>query len=248
MPARLGSVRLARKPLVDLAGAPLIVRVCENLARAAVCERIVVATDAEEVRRVVRAAGHEAVLTDPALPSGTDRVAAACRALGLAPERVVVNVQGDEPFVEPALLRALAAAIRPGEVHVATPVEALGDSALLADPDVVKVALGVGDRALYFSRSAIPHVRELGGSAPPDLHVRHVGVYAYTAATLARLASLAPHALEEAERLEQLRWLAHGVEVRCVRVEPSARGVDTEADRRRADDYLRRHLSRPQRR
>lgn len=240
VPARLGSTRLERKPLADVGGAPLVVRVCENLTRGDLFARILVATDAREVAEVVEAAGYESVLTAATLPSGTDRVAEACRLVGLAAEAVVVNVQGDEPFVDADLLRAVVGAIAPGDAHVVTPVEPLRALGLLDDRDVVKAVLGERGRALYFSRRGVPFVREAVGEPPaPGLFYRHVGVYAYTRATLERLTAYAPHPLELAERLEQLRWLAHGEEVRCVRVEPSARGVDTEEDRRRADAHYR---------
>lgn len=244
VPARLASERLPRKPLVDLGGAPLIQRVCENLQRAGAFARIVVAADAAEVASVATAAGFEAVLTDPALPSGTDRVAAAARALGLAPDRIVVNVQGDEPFVAAAALRALSGAIAPGDAHIVTPVEPIEQRSLLGDPNVVKVALGAGRRGVYFSRSPIPFARD-GGGVVPGLHLRHVGVYAYSVATLMRLAGLREHPLERAERLEQLRWLAHGEHVVCVPIEPSARGIDTEEDRLRADAHYRQSLPGP---
>ena len=239
VPARLGSTRLERKPLADVGGAPLVVRVCENLTRGDLFARILVATDAREVAEVVEAAGYESVLTAATLPIGTDRVAEACRLVGLAAEAVVVNVQGDEPFVDPDLLRAVVGAIAPGDAHVVTPVEPLRSPGLLDDRDVVKAVLGEGGRALYFSRQGVPFVREPGGRPAPGLFHRHVGVYAYTRATLERLTAYAPHPLELAERLEQLRWLAHGERVVCVRVEPSPRGVDTEEDRRRADAHYR---------
>ena len=239
VPARLGSVRLRDKPLVDIGGAPLIQRVCENLEAAGLFGRIVIATEAERVAEVARRGGFEAVLTPADLPSGTDRVAAAARQLRLTGRQVVVNVQGDEPFVEPASLSALLSAIAPGERHVVTPIEALDPLELLHDPDVVKAVVGERGRALYFSRQAVPFVRAEGGASSPGLFNRHVGVYAYTCETLQRLTDHPPHPLERAERLEQLRWLAHAEEIRCVRIEPSARGIDTEEDRRRADAYYR---------
>lgn len=244
VPARMGSARLRGKPLVDLGGAPLIQRVCENLEASGLFGRIVVATDADEVASRVTGCGYGAVLTDPRHPSGTDRVAEATRLLGLPPEAIVVNVQGDEPFVAAEGLAALLGAIAPGDSHVATPVEAIGEREDPSDPNLVKVALGTGDRALYFSRAPIPFVRDPDPEAPPT-YLRHVGVYAYSVATLARLTVLPEHTLERVERLEQLRWLAHGEQISCVVVEPSPRGIDTEDDRLRADAHYRQHVSHP---
>ena len=240
VPARLASTRLPNKMLLDLGGAPLIVRVCENLAAGGVFDRVVVAADGERIAEAVRAAGYEAVLTAPELASGTDRVAACAKTLGTAPDALVVNVQGDEPFVSAELLSAVVARLRTAGGDVVTACAPYVPPGGALEPDVVKVVIGADDRALYFSRALVPFVRERS-EAPQPGYWRHVGIYGFRADVLAEVSALPPHALEAAERLEQLRWLAHGYGIRAVRVEePGAFGIDTAADLARANQRYRR--------
>ncbi len=242
VPARLGSQRLARKAMADLGGAPLIVRVCENIERADVFGRILVACDSREVVSAVAAAGFEAVMTAAELASGTDRVAACAKTYGLGDDALIVNVQGDEPFVGAQTLRAVVEALRvAGPRTIVTARESIRDEADLADPNLVKVATGEHDRALYFSRAPIPYVRDRnpGQSLLAPQHYRHVGVYAYRGGTLERIAALPPHPLERLEQLEQLRWLAHGYRMQAVLVAPGHRGVDTGADLAAANAHYR---------
>ena len=238
IPARLGSARLARKPLQDLGGKTLIVRVCEAVAKTELFERIVVATDHDDIATVVRQAGFTAVLTDPQLPSGTDRIAAAAAQIKLDADARIVNVQGDEPFVDATLLRDVLSSLGMHPEAVVTPVEVLKELSELRDPNVVKAVLGGGGRALYFSRAAVPYDRDSANTQPSEVHFRHVGVYAYTHTTLRRITQLPAHPLETCERLEQLRWLAYGQEVRCVEVAAGRRGIDTEEDLQRARAYF----------
>ncbi len=234
IPARIGSTRLPRKPLRLLCGQPMIVRVWRR-ARGLV-ERLVVATDSDEIRRVCADAGAEVVMTDAGHPSGTDRVAAAVAACGTECD-VVVNVQGDEPLLEPGAVRTAVAMVEAGFAvgTCATPVR---DEAELGDPSVVKVAATKEGRALYFSRAPIPHCREGFGphrARRPGLHLRHVGTYAYRLESLMQFVRFGPSPLEAAEGLEQLRALENGIEI-GVGVIPSAEpGVDTEEDLRRAE-------------
>ena len=237
IPARLASTRLPNKPLVDLGGAPLIVRVCENVTAAGVFQRVIVACDSEAVADVVRGAGFDASLTNPDLPSGTDRIAAVAKTLALDPETVVVNVQGDEPFVDAAALRGLVAAFRQnpllipgGSGGIATVIERCLNDSAVQDPNVVKVAVGEQGRALYFSRAPIPFARDREDREFEARYYRHVGLYAFRAKTLQDVAALSEHPLERQERLEQLRWLAHGFSISCIKVEPGARGIDTTQD------------------
>ncbi len=240
IPARLASARLARKPLALLGGAPLIVRVCENVQRSEVFERVVVACDSREVYSVVEQAGFEAVMTAVDLVSGTDRVAACAKTLSLPDDALIINVQGDEPFVTRDTLAAVVTTLAEvGDRTVVTARERINSLAELTDPNLVKIAMGDADRALYFSRAPIPYVRDQGlsGVHLSDHHFRHVGIYAYRHQTLSAIAALPPHALERLEQLEQLRWLGYGYELRASLVNPGVRGIDTEADLRIANQH-----------
>ncbi|MFK8055525.1 MAG: 3-deoxy-manno-octulosonate cytidylyltransferase [Saprospiraceae bacterium] len=236
VPARFASTRLPAKPLSDLGGAPLIVRVCENLKQADVFERIVVACDHREIITVVREAGFEAVFTGPSIPSGTDRVAAAAEELNLPLHARIVNVQGDEPFISKECLQAVANRLEIGEDAIITAIERTDDDAVLLDRNAVKVAMGTNERALYFSRSPIPHVRDVDEDNEMDWHFRHIGIYGYTMETLMRITKQPVHQLEQMEKLEQLRWMAHGEKIVCPCVEPSPRGVDTPEDLEAANE------------
>lgn len=227
IPARHASTRFPGKPLADLAGKPMVVRVCER-ARESGADAVCVATDDKRIADVVRSHGFEARMTRAEHPSGTDRIAEAAAALGLADAAIVVNVQGDEPLVPPALIARVAAALAADAgASVATACHPIHDAAEFANPNVVKVVLDAKGRALYFSRAGIPYPRD--GGAPAGY--RHVGLYAYRMAFLRRYAALSPAPPERAEQLEQLRVLWHGERIAVV-VEDSAipPGVDTPAD------------------
>jgi len=227
IPARYASTRFPGKPLADLAGRPMVVRVCER-AQASGAAPVCVATDDERIADAVRAHGFEARMTRAAHATGTERIAEAAAALGLAEERIVVNVQGDEPLIAPALIARVAAALaaRP-DADVATACHPIRDAREFANPNVVKAVLDARGDALYFSRAGIPFPRD--GGAPDGL--RHVGIYAYRAGYLRRYARLAPSPLEAIEQLEQLRVLWHGGRIVTV-LEQGAipPGVDTPAD------------------
>ncbi len=223
IPAREGSTRLPRKALLAETGKALIVHVCEAASSCAVVERVVAATDSEEIARVVREAGFEAVLTGEH-ENGTSRIDEAAEKMGIDDARLIVNVQGDEPEIESEVVEGAVGAMRFGarEVEIGTAACAIRDVAEFENPNVVKVARGEDGRALYFSRSAIPH-----GEAVERL--RHVGIYAYRRATLRRYAGLAPTGLDRAERLEQLRALAHGWAIGVGIVRAGQQGIDTRA-------------------
>ena len=237
IPARLASTRLPNKPLADLGGKPMVVRVAERAALSGAA-RIVVATDHADIAAACAAHGVEACMTRADHPSGTDRIAEVAKALGLAPDAVVVNLQGDEPLIEPALLAAAAARIAPG-VPMATCAHPLHDAADAFNPNVVKVVLDKAGRALYFSRATIPWHRD-GFARSKDtlpaayVPLRHIGLYAYSNGFLQLYPSLEPAPLEEIEALEQLRVLWHGypIAVHVTDLAPAA-GVDT------ADDLAR---------
>jgi 3-deoxy-manno-octulosonate cytidylyltransferase (CMP-KDO synthetase) len=239
IPARLGATRLPNKPLRLLGGRPLVVRVWERVAAMGAVDRCVVATDDERVADAARAGGAECVLTATHHPSGTDRTAEVVARPEYAGYDTIVNVQGDEPFVSADVVGAAAEIVRSGRFALGT-VAVPAVAAILADPNVVKVVAGDDGRALYFSRAAIPHLREpahAGDATERGTLVRqHVGVYAYAPAALARWVALPPHALERVERLEQLRPLAAGIAMGVAVVDEAAPvGVDTEEDLARAN-------------
>jgi 3-deoxy-manno-octulosonate cytidylyltransferase (CMP-KDO synthetase) len=230
IPARFASSRLPGKPLADIGGRPLIQHVYERVRRLPAAARVLVATDDSRIASTVQAFGGEVVMTSSACATGTDRVAEAAHGLGV---ELVLNVQGDEPFIEAAPLLELVNAFVDDGVEMATLSRdaAPGD---FENPNVVKVVCDARGDALYFSRSPIPFARN--GSAAP---VRaHVGVYAYRAPFLQRLASLAPTPLEKSEGLEQLRVLEHGWRIRVVPTSYTGFGVDTPEDLQRAKNRV----------
>ncbi len=235
IPSRLGSTRLARKPLLHIHGRPLVAHVMDRAAECGKAVRVVVATDAPEIEAVVKAHGGTAVMTDPALPSGTDRVAAVARMdATLRDEDVVVNFQGDQPLLPGSAIGALLEAFGDPRVDMATiicplPLEDLHNA------NVVKVVTNQHLDALYFSRATIPFVRDPHRAAGARF-AAHVGVYAYRKRTLLTLAATAPCHLEEAEALEQLRALWMGVTIRCVPMRtPAPFEINTPEDHARAE-------------
>jgi 3-deoxy-manno-octulosonate cytidylyltransferase (CMP-KDO synthetase) len=234
IPARLASTRLPNKPLADLGGKPMVVRVAER-AQQSGAARIIVATDHADIAAACAAHGVEACMTRADHPSGTDRIAEVAHTLGLAPDAVVVNLQGDEPLIDPALLAACAARIAP-DVPMATCAHPLSDVPDAFNPNVVKVVLDKQGRALYFSRATIPWHRDGFAASREQLPagyvpLRHIGLYAYSNAFLQRYPQLEPSPLETIEALEQLRVLWHGVPIAVhVTAEAPHAGVDTPAD------------------
>lgn len=234
IPARLASTRLPNKPLADLGGKPMVVRVAEQAALSG-AERIIVATDHPDIAAACTAHGVEVCMTRADHPSGTDRIAEVARALALAPDAVVVNLQGDEPLIDPALLAATASRIGAG-VPMATCAHPITEAADAFNPNVVKVVLDKQQRALYFSRATIPWDRD-GFAATRDVlpagyqPLRHIGLYAYSNAFLQTYPGLEAAPLESIEALEQLRVLWHGYPI-AVHVTDSApaAGVDTPED------------------
>jgi 3-deoxy-manno-octulosonate cytidylyltransferase (CMP-KDO synthetase) len=226
IPARYASSRFPGKPLADLAGRPMVVRVCERALQSGAAS-VHVATDDERIAAAVQAAGHKFVMTRADHPSGTDRTAEAAAILKLENYDVVVNVQGDEPLIAPALISQVASVLEKlKDASVSTACHAIHDAQALANPNVVKVVLDARGYALYFSRSQIPYPRENGGP-----WYRHAGIYAYRVGFLKRYSALAPSPLESTEALEQLRVLWHGHRI-AVAVSESdiPPGVDTPQD------------------
>ncbi len=238
IPARLASSRLPRKPLLPLAGEPLILRVARRLAELALCDRLVVATDAREIVDVVTRAGYEAVLTAAGHESGTERVAEVARRPAFHEFDVIVNVQGDEPFVPAAAVRGAVARVS-AETPIGTAAAPL-DAALAGDPARVKVVVDPRGRAVYFSRAPIPCDRDGRGAAA---YRQHIGVYAYTRDALERWVRLPPVPEETWERLEQLRPLLHGVAIGVALLDEAvAPGIDTPADLAWAEAHVHRQL------
>ncbi|MDD2915317.1 MAG: 3-deoxy-manno-octulosonate cytidylyltransferase [Gallionella sp.] len=254
IPARHASTRLPGKPLLHIAGKPMVVRVAEQAAQSG-AQQIWIATDHHAIANVVHEHGFKACLTKESHTSGTDRIAEVVEQQGWPDDTIVVNVQGDEPLIPPALIRAVAEHLyRHPECAVATACHAIHDEASMRNPNIVKTVLDQQGNALYFSRAPIPYPRdafrvlpspegrddcpsslrgEVGrGELPADLPVlRHIGIYAYRAGFLRAYGQLAPTALEHFEALEQLRVLYYGYKIGVTIAEqaPPA-GVDTEQD------------------
>jgi 3-deoxy-manno-octulosonate cytidylyltransferase (CMP-KDO synthetase) len=245
IPARFGSTRLPGKPLLDVGGLPMVVQVLRR-AEASGAQAVWVATDHEEVQAAVERHGGKAMLTRSTHATGTDRIAEVVAALGCADDTIVVNVQGDEPLIDPGLIGEVAAALAGApDAAIGTACHAIRDRETLFNPNVVKVVLDAAGCAMYFSRAPIPYARDaFAGTAPSGSEAalpeglpayRHIGIYAYRAAFLRQYASMAPGECERFEALEQLRALAHGYRIRvAVTARAPAAGVDTTEDLARA--------------
>lgn len=238
IPARLGSTRLPRKPLADIAGKPMVIRVAEQTKKS-LANSVVVATDSTEIEAVCNAHRIECVVTSPNHPTGTDRIAEVAQQLKLPANTIVVNVQGDEPLIPPELINQVARTLSDHDLcaisTVAVPIQ---DAAEIQNPNVVKVALSRANEALYFSRSPIPYVRDSGELAK-TVHLRHLGIYAYRADFLDAYTRLDPAPPEIAEALEQLRalWNGYRIAVHTSETTPPA-GVDTPEDLERVREVF----------
>lgn len=232
IPARLASTRLPNKPLADIAGVPMVVRVAQRVLSGISTARVVVATDSVEVQTVCQAHHVEAVLTRGTHPSGSDRLAEACQLLGLGDEHIVVNVQGDEPLIDPALVQAVAHLLhQQPEASMSTAAHAIASQAEFNNPNVVKVVIDAKAMALYFSRASVPYWRDQPGTLPSPPPLRHIGIYGYRVGFLRQFPSLSQAPMEISEALEQLRVLWHGHRI-AVHVTDNAPGpgVDTAED------------------
>jgi 3-deoxy-manno-octulosonate cytidylyltransferase (CMP-KDO synthetase) len=246
IPARYASTRFPGKPLADIGGKPMVVRVAERAARSGAAQ-VVIATDDRRIAAAVEDHGYRAMMTRGDHPSGTDRIAEVAAKLRLGARQIVVNVQGDEPLIAPALIRRVAENLAAHhDAAIATAACRIRDARDMANPNVVKVVLDNSGLALYFSRAPIPYARDAFANGitalPAKLPVlRHLGIYAYRCSFLRAYSRLRPVAIEQAEALEQLRALAHGYRI-SVALTASAPhpGVDTPADLRRLRRMLRR--------
>lgn len=239
IPARYASSRLPGKPLLDIAGKPMVVRVAEQAIKSGAAS-IVIATDFEKIMQVAKDNGIEAMMTRVDHVSGTDRIAEVAQALDWDNDDIVVNVQGDEPLIDPQLIQEVAIILAHSKDAVmATACHAIHDEASMLNPNVVKVVLDTNGNALYFSRSPIPYPRDEIHKQQIKAH-RHIGIYAYRVGFLKQYADLKVTELEQIESLEQLRVLHHGYKIAVTITDNApASGVDTQADL----DQVRRILS-----
>ena len=246
VPARYASTRLPAKPLLDLGGKPMVVRVAERAALSG-AEEVWIATDHADVKAAAEAHGLRVLLTRADHPTGTDRLAEVVAQRGWSADTIVVNVQGDEPLIEPALIAQTARQLAASGADIATVAHPLGEAADFFNPNVVKVVCTAAGDALYFSRAPIPYARDHfareggGETLPADFPAyRHVGLYAYRARFLSAYARLAPSPLEGFEALEQLRALWHGYRISvAISDHLPLPGVDTPDDAER----MRRHFA-----
>jgi 3-deoxy-manno-octulosonate cytidylyltransferase (CMP-KDO synthetase) len=234
IPARYGSTRFPGKPLAMVNGKPMIQRVYEQARQAARAESVVVATDDARIVEAIKQMNGEAVMTNPAARSGSERVAEVARARNA---QVVINVQGDEPLMHPDMIDQLAGYLEQHQAipmaSLMTPLAARDDA---ANPNVVKVVVDQQGFALYFSRAPIPHAREAG--AMPAIY-KHLGIYGYQRHFLLQFPHLPPTPLEQAEQLEQLRALEHGYRIQLLETRHDSVGVDTPDDLRRVERLLK---------
>jgi 3-deoxy-manno-octulosonate cytidylyltransferase (CMP-KDO synthetase) len=240
IPARYASTRLPGKPLLEIAGKPMIQHVFERVRSARRIDRVVIATDDERIRAFVEGLGGEALMTSSELASGSDRAAAAVR--DLPDVEFVVNIQGDEPLIEPSLIDTLIEALEATDADAATAVTRIFSSNELFDTNVVKVVLRKDYSPLYFSRSPIPCIRDQSPDTWMEHHTfyRHLGIYAYRPGALERFVSASPAPLERCEQLEQLRMLDLGMSLICVETEYAGHSVDTPEDVMRVESLLAR--------
>ena len=250
IPSRIGSERLPRKPLALIHGRTLVERVYAQCRRAEGIDEVYVATDAPSIAEEVERFGGKVIMTSSDCASGTDRVAEAAKLLDTK-DGVVINVQGDEPLIDPTVITSLASLMRENPaIQVSTPVTRLVKAEELTNPSIVKVVMNQSWDALYFSRQAIPYLRVASSTSKEagDKEIyswvnkypyfKHIGVYAYRPESLRRFVSLDEAPLERAERLEQLRLLEAGIPIRCLEVQYESVAVDTEEDIRKVELIL----------
>lgn len=238
IPARLGSTRLPRKPLADIGGVPMVIRVAER-AKQSLAQSVVVATDSPEILAACEQHHIECLLTRADHPTGTDRIAEVAKLLKLPPNTLVVNVQGDEPLIPPELINQVAQTLADhAQCAISTVAVPIVDAIEIANPNVVKVVLNCAGEALYFSRAAIPFVRDMQIGQKTE-HLRHLGIYAYRADFLQAYTRLEAAPPEQAEALEQLRalWNGYRIAVHTASEAPPA-GVDTPEDLERVRQLL----------
>lgn len=239
IPARFASTRFPGKPLIDIAGKTMVQRVYEQVKKSTLITEVVVATDDTRILDHVQSFGGNAVLTSAQHPSGTDRCYEAFQKMG-KDFTYIINIQGDEPFIRPEQIDLLAALLT-GDAFIATLVKELKDQESLFNPNVVKAVVNVKGKALYFSRSPVPHARNTveGEWLSRHKYFKHIGMYAYRIDILEELTKLAVSPLEKIEALEQLRWLDNGYEIVTTETKSETIGIDTPEDLQKALAYLK---------
>jgi 3-deoxy-manno-octulosonate cytidylyltransferase (CMP-KDO synthetase) len=235
IPARHASTRFPGKPLATIAGRPMIQHVVERVRRAQKVSRIVVATEDERIKKAVESFGAEAIMTRPDHRTGTDRVAEVATHIQAV---IYVNVQGDEPLIDPGTVDALVESmLNNSEMQIATPCAAIDQPKDIMDPNIVKVVRDFDSNALYFSRAPVPWVRETTPTVAPS-HWKHLGLYAFRRDVLLEFPTLPPGELERVEQLEQLRWLENGFHIGVVETDYDAVSVDVPGDVERVEKLL----------
>lgn len=236
IPARYASVRFPGKPLAPVAGRPMIQRVYEQAGKAGKVSRTVIATDDDRIVQAAKGFGADAIPTRNDHRTGTDRVAEVAAHI---PAEIYINVQGDEPLVDPDAIDAVAGAmLEDSEVAIATPVTTITQKSDIMDPNVVKAVLDFDGNALYFSRAPIPWVRDTGAHVVAR-HWKHIGIYGFRRSALLEFPTLPPGELEHIEQLEQLRWLENGFRIRAVETDYDAVSVDVPEDVERVEKIIR---------
>jgi 3-deoxy-manno-octulosonate cytidylyltransferase (CMP-KDO synthetase) len=239
IPARYASTRFPAKPLVDIAGKSMIQRVYEQVKKSKSISHVVVATDHRQIFSHVESFGGNVCLTDENHVSGTDRCFEALQ-LQSGSYDYVINIQGDEPFIQPEQIDLLAGLLE-GKTEIATLIKVLDNEEALFNANVVKAVINKLGQALYFSRSTIPHIRNTNPQdwLPKHIFYKHIGMYAYRRDILAQITQLEVSSLERAESLEQLRWLENGFRIQCAITETETMGIDTPEDLTRALQQLK---------
>jgi len=239
IPARYSSTRLPGKPLVSLAGKPMVQRVWERARAASLVSRTIIATDDERILQAVASFGGEAVMTRAEHRSGTERVAEVAATIAADDDEIFVNVQGDEPLIEPQVIdKVIEAVDAEEEVSVATLMVPIAKPSDIMDPNIVKVVLDFNDDALYFSRAPIPWVRDRGSPVHAQ-HWKHLGLYAFRRAALLDFPTLPQGVLERVEQLEQLRWIENLYKIRVVETKHDSISVDVPEDVARVEELLK---------
>lgn len=238
IPARFASTRFPGKPLVDINGKYMIQRVFEQCQKSERLDEVIVATDDHRIYDTVLSFGGKVQMTKANHQSGTDRIAEVAR--NFSAEDIIVNIQGDEPFIAPTLIDALIAPLKKGQAQIATAAVQIKTSEAIFNPNVVKVVFNQQQSALYFSRSAIPYQRgkEQENWIKSGSYFKHIGIYAFVQATLLEVSNTPISALEQQESLEQLRWLDLGKRIHVHQTEHESIGIDTPADLEKIKDLL----------
>ena len=239
IPARYGSLRLPGKPLIQIRGKSLIQRVCERVQQASSVDHFCVATDDIRIYNHVKKLGYDVVMTRYDHTSGTFRCAEVLTQFPMITH--VINVQGDEPLIDPAAIDMLAMHIsEQSGLSIATLVNRIEDPQELSNHNIVKVVMNKNNEAMYFSRQAIPFVRDFPVESwlTQGPYYKHIGVYAYTASALQQIERLINHPYENMEKLEQLTWLANGFQIRCIETDMQSKGIDTEDDLREVTSII----------